>query len=226
MKYNSEKYIGFESGYLTVIGYEKGNFICECKCGSVIHADPWQIIHKRKKSCSSKDCDFYHKCQSEASTTHGLTGNRLYTIWNGIIGRCYHTNNPNYKHYGQRGITMCSEWKNNVHEFIKWANENGYNDSLTIDRIDNNGNYEPNNCRWVDYHTQEVNKRHSKASAKNATKHIWTINGETKPAIEWCKIYNISFPTVIYRIKKYCMKPEEALTMNKITTGRPKRGDV
>lgn len=76
--------------------------------------------------------------------------------------RCYNKNNEKYKHYGGRGISVCEQWRNSYVEFSEWAKAHGYADDLTIDRIDTNGNYEPNNCRWVDYTTQNNNKRNNK----------------------------------------------------------------
>jgi len=100
---------------------------------------------------------------------------------------------------------------------------NGYNDNLTIDRIDVNGNYEPANCRWVDYKIQSENKRHYNPTPRKATKHIWTIQGETKSGVEWCKLYGVSFPTVIYRIRTFGVSPLEALTMENKQSGRPRK---
>ena len=157
------------------------------------------------------------------STTHGLTGTRLYTIWNNIIGRCLHSNNPNYKNYGARGITVCEEWKNDVLAFVNWANENGYGDKLTIDRINNDGDYEPNNCRWVDYRTQAMNKRPAKRGPQPPRKYIWTINGIAKGGKDWCKEYGVSYQTVLYRINTIGIEPEQALRMSKIQPGRPRK---
>jgi hypothetical protein len=223
MKYNSSKYIGLQSGYLTVVSYDNGKFSCQCKCGRMVKADPWSIVNQKKKSCSSRECAFFHRCESEASTSHGLTGNRLYTIWNNMIARCHHPQNPNYRNYGARGVSVCEEWRLDVQTFIEWATLNGYNDNLTIDRIDVNGNYEPANCRWVDYKIQSENKRHYNPTPRKATKHIWTIQGETKSGVEWCKLYGVSFPTVIYRIRTFGVSPLEALTMENKQSGRPRK---
>ena len=85
---------------------------------------------------------------------------RLSSILSHMKQRCYNKNSPDYKNYGARGIEVCKEWRENSKSFVKWAKENGYADNLTIDRIDVNGNYEPNNCRW----TTEIEQKNNMSS--------------------------------------------------------------
>lgn len=95
---------------------------------------------------------------------HHKHDTRIYRIWCGMIARCKYPSNASYKWYGARGITVCDEWQNSFKSFYDWAMSHGYNDTLTIDRINVNGNYEPSNCRWATWKEQAMNKRNSKIS--------------------------------------------------------------
>ena len=128
---------------------------------------------------------------------------RLYNIYYGMKKRCYNKNTANYKNYGARGITICSEWLNDKQSFFAWAINNGYQDNLTIDRIDVNGNYEPNNCRWVDMKQQQRNRTDN---------HYATINGETHCLKEWCEILNLNYGKVCKRVH-YNWPIEQALEL-------------
>ena len=101
---------------------------------------------------------------------------RLASIYQGMKQRCYNTNRPNYQFYGGRGITICDEWLNSPQAFYDWAMANGYRENLSIDRIDNNGNYEPQNCRWVSMKIQATNKRQSPRTGKPHTR-SWSNTG-------------------------------------------------
>ena len=107
--------------------------------------------------------------------------------------RCYNPNATHYKRYGGRGIQICNKWRNDFKAFYDWAMKNGYEDGLTIDRIDVNGDYEPSNCRWVTDNEQARN---------TSTNKIFTINNESKSLIEWCEIYNINYRTVQDRLSR------------------------
>lgn len=160
------------------------------------------------------------KLLSDAFTVleHTPDLDRLRRIYNGMKDRCFSDKNQNYKYYGGRGITVCQEWLDDREAFITWALENGYRNDLSIDRIDVNGNYEPGNCRWATDAEQRANQRPRTAPYK---RHImFTIDGVTKSAIEWCEEYGVTMPFVMYRIRKNGMSPLEALTAPK-RTGRP-----
>lgn len=123
----------------------------------------------------------------------GRKNTRLYRIYNNMKTRCYNENAQHYHRYGGRGIKICNEWLEDFSNFKKWSMENGYSNNLTIDRINNNGNYEPSNCRWVNIKTQANN------TSSNV---IITINDKTKTLTEWCTSIGISYKTVRDRLKR------------------------
>lgn len=128
--------------------YKNVRYLCRCSCGKEIIV-PQGNLH----SGNSKSCGHNHKT--------GVGKDRLNHIWVLMKRRCSNPDDSAYKNYGGRGITVCEEWENDYHEFKKWAIENGYDSSLSIDRIDVNGNYEPSNCRWATVETQSYNKRNT-----------------------------------------------------------------
>ena len=180
-----EDYVGKKFGYWTVIAPAKGTsrkkaFLCRCKCGNekIVNADTLKLGN-------SKSCGCYHvEEMKRRQTTHGQTGTRIFCIYHNIKSRCYDKNNKRYPDYGGRGIQMCEEWLNNSSSFFEWSFSNGYSDSLTIDRIDNNGNYEPSNCRWIT-NAEQLNNR------RNNIKFIFF--GVTKTLKEWCDCIGESY---------------------------------
>lgn len=126
-------------------------WLCRCDCGNITTAKTNELTSGHKTSCGCKKQNYFRK-------VHGQSGTRLHHIWKSINRRCNNPNEPSYQHYGKRGITVCEEWKNNFSTFYNWAIKNGYSDTLTIDRIDVNGNYEPSNCRWTTIAEQSINK--------------------------------------------------------------------
>lgn len=127
---------------------------------------------------------------SKFEVVHGETGTRLHNIWIGIKTRCYNPNHHNYKDYGGRGIKMCDTWKNDYLSFAKWSRENGYLEDLSIDRINVDGDYSPENCRWTDRKTQGNNKRNNV---------MITANGQTLSRAEWARKNNIPVGAILAR---------------------------
>lgn len=180
---------GQKFGKLTVIerAENKGKntcWLCQCECGKRKVIISYQLINGKTKSCG---------CLVGHNGTHHKSRTRLFNIWQTMKQRCNYPKNISYKNYGARGIKVCDEWNNSFEIFENWANNNGYMKNLTIDRIDNNGNYEPSNCRWVDIKMQQRNRSNNR---------LITINGNTKCLAEWCIIYHISPSAVWLRIQK------------------------
>lgn len=152
-------------------GHKERMWKCRCDCGKEIVASGRNLRAGRYVSCGCAKTEQLRK----ASTTHGGAHvghvDRLYHVWKGMKSRCLNPKNISFHRYGGRGITICDEWKNSYEAFRKWAFENGYDplaphSKCTIDRINNDGNYEPNNCRWVDMKVQANNTCRQKGRGK------------------------------------------------------------
>lgn len=126
--------------------------------------------------------------------THGGTGTRLYRIWQNMKARCYRESARGYENYGGRGISICQEWKDDFLSFKNWAYSNGYNESLTIDRIDVNGDYSPNNCRWVTNKEQQNNRRDNR---------IYEYGRKTLTLSQWSELLGINYKTLEKRIENW-----------------------
>lgn len=173
-------------------GNKKTMWYCDCDCGTKDHI----VYGGSLRDESTLSCGCYGKEQRlKANVKHGLSHTRIKRIYYNMHSRCNNPNVPKYENHGGRGISVCNEWsgKDGLANFYNWAINNGYDENLTLDRIDNDGNYEPSNCRWADYMTQNRNLR---------TNRYFTINGETKIASDWCKEYNININTFWQRVIK------------------------
>lgn len=143
---------GQKFGKLTVLEYEGRNdnrvqfWLCKCDCGNESIVRSSNLKSGNSKSCGCSINDSRHKT-NKANTKHGKCNTRLYSIWSGMKSRCNYEKNDSFNDYGKRGISVCDEWEDDFQTFYDWAMRNGYSDDLSIDRIDNDGNYEPSNCR-------------------------------------------------------------------------------
>lgn len=156
---------GKRFGRLTVIerSSEIGSIVkwlCRCDCGNYTTVASQPLRLGQTKSCGC----LHDEVAGDSARTHGHSKTRLYAVWKDMRQRCFNQNNPNFYKYGARGITICAEWANSFEAFHDWAFANGYDPNAargecTIDRINNDGNYEPSNCRWVSMKVQVKNRR-------------------------------------------------------------------
>ena len=133
---------------------------CKCRCGNETTVTSNHLMTGHTRSCGCS----HNKLKGENSVLyrHGKRNTRLYRIWSGMKSRCLNKNNVKYKNYGARGIKVCDEWKNDFMAFYNWAISNGYRNNLSIDRINNDDNYEPDNCRWITLQAQNWNTTRTK----------------------------------------------------------------
>ena len=183
----------------------KSRWRCLCDCGNRVVVGANNLRNGNTHSCGC----LKKKMMSAKQFKHGDAGGRksestrLYRIWRGMISRCYTPSATEYEYYGGRGISVCDAWRNNYSEFRCWALSNGYNDDLTIDRINNNSDYSPNNCRWISKQDQMLNKSNNR---------LITFNNVTKTITEWAYGFGIDRRTLSGRIDRYHWPVEKALT--------------
>lgn len=177
-------------GRLIVIDYAGTNkgrhalWKCKCDCGNIIITTGNNLRSGNTESCGCMASERLVR----RNTKHGESQTRLYKIWRGMHTRCENKNRPDSKYYVMRGVTVCDEW-NSYETFRAWSMENGYNDSLSIDRIDNDKGYCPENCRWVT-HKQQCNNRRNNIIVNYCGKNLTLAEYSDAIGIPYSTVYS------------------------------------
>ena len=190
---NFKDITGMRFGRLKVLSFSYMNkfrraaWKCECDCGTIKIIDG---LHLRQGKILSCGC-LHKEITIKASTVHGMHDTPPYNSWAGMLQRCENPNDPRYKDYGGRGIVVCDNW----HDYQKFWNDmkGSYAEGLTIDRIDVNGNYCEENCKWSTQKEQANNRRNN---------HMLSFNGTTQTLAQWADALGINYDTLRYRIKR------------------------
>lgn len=187
---------GQRFGRLTVIkknGCKNGHILweCDCKCGNTVTV---KGIHLRSGHTQSCGC-YKSETVTQSHTTHGMSKEPVYSAWNSIIQRCENRNNKSFLDYGGRGIKMCERWRKSFEAFFKDVSmlPNFGKEGYSLNRIDNDGNYEPNNVEWADNIAQANNKRSNRQI---------TYNGKTQTLAQWADEYGIRYNTLLMRLRR------------------------
>lgn len=215
--------IGLRVGRITVIDIEnkeekretKIRYKCQCDCGNIVYRDKYRLIGRHaaqscgclQREAASNTGKRTIKALIEKAEQTKLSPEikRLHRIWTQMRQRCENPNNHAYEYYGGRGIKVCNEWQE-VEPFEKWALENGYQKELTIDRIDTNGDYCPENCRWVTMLVQGNNTRKNRRI---------TYKGRTQSLADWCRELDLDYFRTKARLNSCGYTVEQAFEMEK-----------
>ena len=187
--------IGDTFSKLTVIGFvgvknEKRVWLCRCECGNEIHVPTGHLTSGHTKSCGCTRVENSIKATKVSNTKHGMKGTKEYQAWSEMKQRCTNQNAQQYKNYGARGIKVCDRWLQSFENF--YADMGKAPDGFSIDRIDVNGDYCPENCRWADNETQQYNRRDTVKI---------TFNGITENLMYWSKKTGLSTRTLYERLR-------------------------
>lgn len=206
---------GQRFGRLTVVRYSgsdsnyRTRWECKCDCGNYKIVKTIDLTRGATRSCG---CLRKEAVKNQKQMyPEDVRNKRLRYIWHGMRRRCNDSKSNYFYRYGQRGIKVCDEWNNDYVAFARWALQNGYNDHLTLDRIDNDGNYEPSNCRWITEKEQHRN---------TSTCRYYTHNGVTKTLIEWAEEYGIHKNTLSQRLNSGMSIDEALVAGNSHRNGR------
>lgn len=209
--------VGKTFGRLTVSGFEgisegrNALWRCVCSCGArgvVVRGSSLRSGKTKSCGCLNREAA---AAQGHASRTHGQTHTPLHRRWQGMLTRCHNPNDKRYADYGGRGITVCPEWRGSFEAFARDMGPT-YAEGMTLDRIDVDGPYSPENCRWATQKEQQNNRRNNR---------LLTFRGQTKTLAEWCELLGLSYGTVWHRLKSG-WPVERALTTSAETAAQPR----
>ena len=171
-------------------------WLARCDCGT-----EREVVGQNLKNGLSSSCGCLLREKAVNSTTHGMSKSRMYQSYATMISRCHNPNFPKFASYGARGISVCDRWRNDFAVFLSDMGERP--EGMTLDRIDNDGNYEPGNCRWATAREQQINRRNTVRV---------THSGRTLPLAEWSRETGIDYGTLRQRLFRYGWNPARALT--------------
>lgn len=182
---------GMRFGRLLVIGKTRSKsgrvaWVCICDCGNETTPLTNCLLNGRSKSCGC----LHKEITGNTHRKHGQYNTRLYRIWSNMRQRCSNPKNDNYHLYGAKGVSVCDEWKDFA-VFSKWAMQNGYADNLSVDRIETDKDYCPENCRWATPQEQTDNRK--------CTRYV-SFNGKTQTLKRWSEETGISYKVLLWRV--------------------------
>ena len=213
--HTKDNYVGNKYNMLTCLGFShnvrgEGNYYrFRCDCGNVVLLPITLVKRGRKYSCGCTRKKRNNDVYKGLNLKHGMSDTHLYKIYTGMKDRCLNPKSKYYRRYGGRGITVCEEWKKDSSSFFRWALSNGYKEGLSLDRINNDGNYEPGNCRWAT-RTQQMNN--------TRTNKYMTHDGVTMTMKQWSIELGIPY-SVLKNRSKAGWSDEDMLTIPILPTG-------
>ena len=196
---------GQKFGMLTVKYYYgkdsryKSYWICDCDCGK----ENIKVRSDCLTTGNTTSCGCYNITSKIKRVEDCVTKEKLYHVYYGMKSRCYNSNSAKYQYYGGKGIKVCDEWLESYVNFKLWSIENGYEEGLTLDRLDGDDDYKPSNCRWVSMTVQNRNKD---------SNNYYTYDGKTLLLSDWSKLTGIKEPTLYSRLNSLNWDFEKAIT--------------